>query len=231
MKIIHKKKLLLTQNATKSPSRKGKYPPAKVNYLFEIITAIILSFSTVASAWSVYQSGGWNKVEKDLLFESSQFRTESLRSSSAAMQFKAIDVSMFLEYSQAYSQENTRLGDFIYQRFRPGMRNAVDAWIALDPLVNPDAPPAPFYMAEYVLAEEIDAEEFLVLAEEKVFEASQAAKNADRFSQLTVLFAATLFFAGITTKFESTRIRLVMLVLAVGTLSTGLVVMLTTPIR
>lgn len=207
------------------------YPPGKVNYLFEIITAIILSLSTVASAWSAYQSGAWNKVEKDLLFESSQLRSESMRSSSAAMQYKAIDVSMFLEFAQAYSQENTRLSDFIYQRFRPGMRTAVDAWMALDPLINPNAPAAPFYMEEYVLAQEIAAEDFLAHAEEKTFDAGEAAENSDTYSKLTVLFAATLFFAGITTKFESVRIRLVMVILAIISFSTGLVVIITSPIK
>jgi hypothetical protein len=207
------------------------YPPGKVNYLFEIITAIILSLSTVASAWSAYQSGSWYKVEKDLLFESSQLRSESLRSSSAAMQYKAIDVSMFLEFAQAYSQDNTQLSDFIYLRFRPGMRAALDAWMALDPLVNPNAPAAPFYMEEYVLAQDIAAEDFLVQAEEKTFDAGEAAENSNTYSKLTVLFAATLFFAGITTKFESQRIRLVMVILAIISFSTGLIVIITSPIK
>jgi len=204
------------------------YPPHKVNYLFEIVTAIILSLSTVASAWSVYQSSGWHKVEKDFFFESSQYQLESIRSSSAAMQFKAIDVSMFLEFAQAYSQENTRLSDFIYQRFRPEMRTAVDAWMALDPLVNPNAPAAPFYMTEYVLAEEIATENYLALAEEKTI---QAYELSDKYSKLTVLFAATLFFAGITTKFESSRIRLVLLTFALITFSSGLVIIITSPIK
>jgi hypothetical protein len=219
-------KLLLTKTTSSRSSMKKisflkTYPPGKVNYLFEILTAIILSLSTVASAWSVYQSGSWYKVEKDLLFKSSQFRSESIRSSSAAMQFKAIDVSMFLEFSQAVSQENTRLSDFIYQRFRPGMRIAVDAWMALDPLVNPNAPAAPFYMEEYVLAEEIAAEDYLV----------RAADNSNTYSKLTVLFAATLFFAGITTKFESTRIRLILLIFGSITFLSGLVVIITSPIK
>jgi hypothetical protein len=229
-------KLLLTKSTSSRSSMKkisflNTYPPGKVNYLFEILTAIILSLSTVASAWSVYQSGSWYKVEKDLLFESSQFRSESIRSSSAAMQFKAIDVSMFLEFSQAVSQENTRLSDFIFQRFRPGMRAAVDAWMALDPLVNPNAPAAPFYMEEYVLAEEIAAEDYLVRAEEKASEAELAADNSNTYSKLTVLFAATLFFAGITTKFESTRIRLVLLIFGSITFLSGLVVIITSPIK
>ncbi|HSM24531.1 MAG TPA: hypothetical protein VK856_06675 [Anaerolineaceae bacterium] len=207
------------------------YPPGKVNYLFEIITAIILSLSTVASAWSAYQSGSWYKVEKDLLFESSQLRSESLRSSSAAMQYKAIDVSMFLEFAQAYSQDNTQLSDFIYQRFRPGMRVALDPWMALDPMVNPTAPAAPFYMEEYVLAQDIAAEDFLVQAEEKTFDAGEAAENSNTYSKLTVLFAATLFFAGITTKFESQRIRVVMVILAILSFSTGLIVIITSPIK
>lgn len=231
MNKTQQQQLTLKRSSMKKISLLRTYPPGKVNYLFEIITAIILSLSTVASAWSVYQSGSWYKVEKDLLFESSQLRSESLRSSSAAMQFKAIDVSMFLEFAQAYSQDNTGLGDFIYQRFRPGMRTAVDAWIALDPLVNPGAPAAPFYMEEYVLTEEIAAEDYLVRAEEKTSEAELAAENSNTYSKLTVLFAATLFFAGITTKFESSRIRLIMLTFALITFSTGLGIILTSPIK
>jgi hypothetical protein len=208
-----------------------KYPPQKVNYLFEIITAIILSLSTVASAWSAYQAGSWHKEEKDLFFESSQFLTESSRSSLTAMQFKAIDVSMFLEFAQAISQENDKLSDFIYQRFRPEMRTAVDAWIALEPLVNANAPAAPFYMEQYVLEGELAADEFLTLAEERIEQAGSAYELSDKYSQLTVLFAATLFFAGITTKFESSRIRTVMLIFAFITFSTGFVIILSSPIK
>lgn len=207
-----------------------KYPPGKVNYLYEIITAIILSLSTVTSAWSAYQSSSWHKVDLELINLASDYRIESLRSSSKAMQFKAIDVSMFLEFAQAYSQDNQVLSDFIYQRFRPEMRIAVDAWVALDPLNNAAAPAAPFYMQQYTLADEIAAEELLTLAEERLNDAQLASQNSDTYAKMTVLFASTLFFSGITTKFNSSRVRVILLILALITFTTGLVVIITSPI-
>ncbi len=206
------------------------YPASKINYLFEVLTAIILSLSTVFSAWSVYQSGSWHNVEKDLIFNASQHRAESNRYLTSAMQFTAIDVGMFLEFAQAYSKGDTKFSDFIYHRFRPEMRTAVDAWMALNPLVNPDAPAAPFYMEEYILDDEIKAEEYSQHADEKIHQAELAYQNSDTYSKMTVLFASTLFFAGITTKFESNKIRMLLLFFAILSFIIGLIIVATSPI-
>ena len=101
-------------------------------------------------------------------------------------------------------------------------------WIALDPLNNPDAPKTPFelegatdvYMAESIVWDEIASEKFNA--------GKDANQNNDNWILATVMFASVLFFAGISTKFKSSRIRALSIGLATFALvgSTVLVVSL-----
>jgi hypothetical protein len=51
------------------------------------------------------------------------------------------------------------LAEFLEERFRDEFRPVFEAWLALNPSENPDAPPTPFTMSEHVIAERIDADE------------------------------------------------------------------------
>jgi hypothetical protein len=123
--------------------------PARLNRALEIVSAVLLSLATVASAWCAYQSARWNGVQAVSFSAANGARTESVRKSNEALQLASIDVGMFLEFAAAYSEENQFLMEFIMERFRPEMKPAVQAWIATEPLINPDAPSSPFAMAEY----------------------------------------------------------------------------------
>jgi hypothetical protein len=51
---------------------------------------------------------------------------------------------MFEHYISAISEKNDQLAEFLFRRFRPEMKVAMEAWLATQPLKNPSAPPAPF---------------------------------------------------------------------------------------
>jgi len=188
---------------------------ALLKHISEIISAFLLSFATVASAWCAYQSSRWNGVQTISFFEANNVRSESIRKSNEAFQLAAIDVGMFTEFVAAYTDDNQRMMDIIMQRFRPEMKPAVEAWLATDPFNNPDAPPSPFAMKEYKSAAQVEADHLLTVSVRKFQEAKQANQTSDNYVMLTVMFASVLFFCGISTTFESFPIRVILLVFAI----------------
>lgn len=81
-----------------------------------------------------------------------------------------MDLELFNLYLIAVVEENDSLAQFQIRRFREGFRVAYDAWIALDPFNNTDAPASPLLMPEYrptqlQLAHELDGESLRVSAQ------------------------------------------------------------------
>ena len=124
----------------------------------EIACAVVLSLATTASAWCAYQSTLWSGVQTFRLAAANKAGRESSRATLAALQMRAFDAAMLINYLQAQTQDNQRLEKILYDRFRPEMKTAVEAWLKLDPLHDPAAPPSPFKMAEYVQQELVEAQ-------------------------------------------------------------------------
>ena len=186
-----------------------------LKHVSEIISAFLLSFATLASAWCAYQSSRWNGLQMLYFFDANNARSESIRKSNEALQFVTIDIGMFTEFITAYNEGNQQMMDFIMQRFRPEMKPAVEAWLATDPLNNYDAPPSPFAMKEYVSAAQTESDRLLKVAEQNFQDAKKANQTSDNYVLLTVVFASVLFFCGISTNFESFPIRTALIVLAI----------------
>jgi hypothetical protein len=93
------------------------------------------------------------------------------------------------------------LADFLYQRFSPPLITATDAWLATQPLKNPDAPATPFQLAEYVVPQKNQAKELDALADQKFRQANEANDRSDKYVLLTVIFAKEL--DGLVTAFRN----------------------------
>lgn len=182
----------------------------------EIASAALLALATVGSAWNAYQAAVWSGIQTFRLSEATAARTEAARLSNNALQLTTIDVGMFVQYAAARSTGNDQLADFLFERFRPELKTATEAWLATDPLENPSAPPSPFAMPEYSVEAQEQAERMTETAERRSEEAHQANQRSDSYVLLTVLFASVLFFGGISTKFRSERLR--MFLIALGAL-------------
>ena len=78
-------------------------------------------------------------------------------------------------------------------------------------------------MPEYKLANLEKADALEQLGDQRFEEAKQATENADRYVFVTVLFAAVLFFAGISMRFNWLAMRLTVLGLSAIFLGYGLV--------
>jgi hypothetical protein len=85
-------------------------------------------------------------------------------------------------------------------------------------------------MDEYVIAAQRQAEELRSDAEAATAVAVDANQTGDNYVLTTVLFASVLFFAGISTKFSSRWVRIVLVVLGFLAFFTGAVLLLTFPV-
>ena len=90
----------------------------------------------------------------------------------------------------------------------------MNAWIATKPRTNPRAPLSPFAMPEYKLAAEEKAAKLVVTAEAATEAAKTDNQRSDNYVLAVVLFASSLFFAGISTKLEGFRFQA--LIVALG---------------
>ena len=179
----------------------------------ELVATVLLAVATVATAWSGYQSTRWNGEQAKAGARANALRIESAKAAGLANSQTEIDVATFTQWVNAYAQEQTELADFYFKRFREEFRPAVDAWVATRPLQNTDAPLTPFAMPEYTVAARTEADQ--LEAEAEIF-AAEARRNIQRASNYVlgvVLFASALFFAGMSTKLTTPRLRIVMLVI------------------
>ena len=108
-----------------------------------------------------------------------------------------IDALTFTEWVDAYSAGKTKLAAFYFDRFRPEFRPAVTAWVATKPLKNPKAPLTPFAMPEYRSAALAEADRLEAKGGAESVVAAAYVARADRYTLSVVLFAMSLFFAGI----------------------------------
>ena len=126
---------------------------------------------------------------------------------------------------------DTRLADFYRSRFRDEFTPAFNAWFATNPLTDPDAPETPFAMPEYVVADAQKAEQLNQEATRQATAASESVRRSDYYMLAVVLFAASLFFAGISTKLRSLRHREVLLVLGTVIFVSTAIWLATLPVR
>lgn len=213
----------------------------------ELIATIVLAVATILTAWSGFESGKWGGEQAVNFSEAGAARTESTRADTFGGQLVQIDVAMYIDWAAAISDElnsgkittaslspfvpaEGTISGFLYLRFREEFLPAVDAWLATDPVSNAAAPKTPFAMSEYVVAERVLALELSALADEKAAAARTANQNGDNYVLTMVLFASVLFFAGVSSKMNRPRNRMIILGFGVLTLVVGLVILASLPI-
>ena len=177
----------------------------------EIVAAALLALATVATAWSGYQASRWNGEQAKAFSRGNAARIESTRASGLADAQTQIDVATFTSWVDAYAQKQTLLADFYFKRFRQEFKPAVDAWVSTRPLKNANAPLTPFAMPQYQLAARQEAAELELDAEAWSAKARTNVQRATNYVLGVVLFASALFFAGMSAKLRTRRLRTVLL--------------------
>ncbi len=96
---------------------------------------------------------------------------------------------------------NSRGERLAEKRLRPGYRPAFYAWLATDPASNPNAPPGPFYMRQYVIPQEAASKHYDAQADAPFAHGSEAGSTGDKYVRDTVFLASVLFLVGISGHF------------------------------
>ncbi len=197
---------------------------------FEIVATVLLGLTALATAWSGYQASLWDGIQSSNYTQASALRTQASQKLTEANQFRLGDLSVFENFIDATLDGDTELANFYRQRFRDEFEPAYDAWTALNPLTNPDAPPSPLAMSEYRLPDDQEAADLTARAEAKFKEGEDANSVSDTYTATTLFFAAALFFAAISERFSYQRARAALLGLAVVGLLVGTSILLTQPV-
>lgn len=177
----------------------------------EVLATILLAFATVATAWSGYQASRWNGEQAMAFSRASALRIESSKADALANAQTQVDVATFTQWVDAVARDEVELATFYSRRFREEFKPAVDAWYATQPLSNEDAPLTPFAMPEYKLEAREEAAQLEGEAEGLSAIGRANVQRATNYVLGVVLFAAALFFAGMSTKLGSARLQGVLL--------------------
>jgi hypothetical protein len=173
----------------------------------ELLSVMLLALIIVFTAWSAYQSTLWGGIQTFKLVDVNAANRQAAELNLQQGQYTMMDVMIFTQYVNAVNDNDEKLSDFYFERFRPDFKPAVQAWLDTNPFDNPNAPPHPFVMKEYKRTFAEQAEQKLKIAESKMDEAQQANQNSDNYVLFTVIYASILFLGSIATKFSSVRLN------------------------
>ena len=178
----------------------------------EICATVLLAFAAVATAWSSYQANRWNGEQAKTSGSVNKTRIEAARAAGLANAQQEIDVATFMQWVDSYARGEDELISFYQERFRQEFKPAFNAWIATKPLKTKGAPLTPFVMPQYRLAARVEAERLDQTADELSAQVHRNIQRSSNYVLGVVLFAVSLFFAGMSTKLTSAGPRKALLI-------------------
>lgn len=139
-------------------------------------------------------------------------------------------VATFIAWADADRTGKGGLAEFYQRRFRPEFRTAFDAWIATAPFTNPDAAETPFAMPDYEVTAQQEAERLDNESEASAATVRTDIQRASNYVLTVVLYAVTLFFAGMSNQIHSRRLRRAMIVSGYALLGASIAWVATFPV-
>jgi hypothetical protein len=194
---------------------------------FELVSTLLLAIAALAAAWSGYQASLWDGMQSSNYTQASARRTESAQKHTEANQNRLADLTVLENYVDAVFEGDDERAEFYRGRARSEFRPAFEAWLALDPLNNPDTPNSPLAMPEYDLASDREAERLAAEADQKFADGEDANTTSDMYVLTTLFFASVLFLAAVSERLEVVRLRISLLAVAALVLVSGFVVTIT----
>jgi hypothetical protein len=173
-----------------------------------IVEALLLSLVAVLAAYSGYAAAKWGTESSVTLAKASAERTKANRADTEGIVIRTLDSASFNAWFTAFTAGNANAERLAERRMRPGYRPAFNAWQATDPAHNPNAPPGPAYMPQYVIPQDAAARAHDVRADAAFAKGAKAGQTADKYIRATVFLATVLFLVGISGHFRIRQARL-----------------------
>ena len=173
----------------------------------EVLVTVLLVAAALATSWSSYQATRWNGEQAKAASRTSAIRIDAARAQGLAEAQTQVDVATFIAWADADRRGEPELAAFYVDRFRAEFRPAFEAWMATRPFENPAAPPTPFAMDEYQVASRNEAAQLDTAAEVSAAGVRRDIQRSSNYVLTVVLYAMVLFFAGVSTRLGSRRLR------------------------
>lgn len=190
--------------------------------LVEILEAVVLSLVAIATAWSGLQSARWDGHQARLYGTSVTLRVEAAVAATEGGQQRLLDVVTFNEWNEAIHTKDEPLAVLYIRRFSPEYRSAFEAWLKTGPFDNPAAPAGPAFMPEYHNALLEESARLNGEAAVAFTEGTEARAIAERYVRVTVFLATVLFLIALSQRFQSRKVRVGLLAVAVVLLTAAL---------
>lgn len=175
----------------------------------EPVAALLMALATLSTAWCSFESAAWTRKSNRLMNEFNTLERKAGLLTMQGTQQATIHAAMFMQLLAAQQAGNEKLVNFYVERFPPDVRKAYDAWLAQKPFENPNADPHPFVPNLYEPRGAREAADATAKAATSQQQAGVAGSISGQYLANTVLFAAVLFFASASGKFEQRRVRMV----------------------
>jgi hypothetical protein len=186
--------------------------------LIEIIAVLLLGLTTIGTAWCGFQAAQWNGLSGDMARASAEQHIDSARLYGVATQRVSYDSQIVAQYAEAKSAGNTQLLRFYRNSLmRPDFLPTLNRWEA-----EVDAGRFPTGLTEdrdYVTTQLLDYRKAVARAAASTAASQDAGQSADAYVATTILLAAALFFAGVTSSFRYRPARVFLLLAAIGTVA------------
>ncbi len=185
-----------------SPEEHGSH-----DRLLSIIEAVLLSLVAVLAAYSGFAAAKWGTRSSVALAASNSKRAQASRLDTEAIVTRTLDAVSFDTWFTAFIAHH-RVGERLaVKRFRPGYKPAFFAWLATDPAHNPNAPPGPAYMPNYIIPQAAATAADDAAANALFKQGSDAGDTSDEYIRDTVFLATVLFLVGISGHFRIRQAR------------------------
>ena len=175
--------------------------------IVQIGEAVLLALVTLTAAWAGYSAAKWATASRVDIAQSSTLRNLAAREDLAAISLRNFDASTFNAWFIAFTLNSPQKEAIAVRRFRPQFLVAFNAWMATDPLHNPQAAPGPTYMPQYKLPESAQANTLDNTANAKFKSGNNAGLVSDDYVRITIFLAAVLFVVGIGSSFRLHGVR------------------------
>ena len=182
-------------------------PADRHSRIVQICEAVLLALVTITAAWAGYSAARWGTASRVDIAQSSTLRNLATRDDLTALSQRNFDAATFNAWFIAFTLNSPQKEAIAERRFRPAFRVAFNAWLATNPLHNPNAPPGPTYMPQYKLPAQAQANALDNAADAKFNAGNQGGLVGDNYVRITVFLAAVLFLVGIASSFKLNGVR------------------------